>query len=63
MAEVTRTEDERVLHYGPVYGMRSMLGDSLAACGPGQQSNTLTTNKGWVTCEKCKSTEAYRNGN
>lgn len=56
------TEAVRTMHYGPVYTPRPPLGDSLAACRPGPHDvGTLTSVKSWVTCGKCKQTEAYIN--
>lgn len=55
--------DPLPFHYGPVYTPRPPLGDSLAACRPGPHDcGCLTTTKSWVSCEQCKQTEAYRNG-
>lgn len=62
MSEQLSTEQKAVLHYGPVYRSSGPFGESLAACRPGDQPSNLTVYKPWVTCAKCKQTEAYRYG-
>lgn len=52
----TLTPEERVVHFGPVYGRP--VASSLALCDkampPPGSSKTMTRSLGMVTCDKCE---------